>query len=59
MIRMLSTTGRPSTALDLRLPVPDSHTFAVLGGTETYANAAGDASLEDVAEGTEFVIDLA
>ena len=38
---------------------PGSYTFAVLGGTETYANATGDATLVDRAPGTEFVIDLA
>lgn len=38
---------------------PGSYTFAVLGGTGTYANATGDATLVDRAAGTEFVIDLA
>lgn len=38
---------------------PGLYTFSVLGGTEAFAGATGDATLTDVVAGTEFVIDLA
>jgi hypothetical protein len=37
---------------------PGVYTFAVLGGTEAYAGATGDATLTDFADATEFVINL-
>jgi hypothetical protein len=37
---------------------PGVYTMAVLGGTEAYAGATGDATLTDGDEGTDFVIDL-
>ena len=37
---------------------PGTHTFAVLGGTEAYASARGDALLLDGANGSELVINL-
>jgi hypothetical protein len=37
---------------------PGVSTFAVLGGTGTYADASGEATLTDTDVGTEFVIDL-
>lgn len=37
---------------------PGVYKFAVLGGTGAYADASGEATLTDGAEGTEWVIDL-
>jgi hypothetical protein len=37
---------------------PGVYVLAVLGGTGAYAGAIGDATLSDLAEGTDFVIDL-
>jgi len=37
---------------------PGVYTFAVVGGTGAYAGVSGEATLTDVPEGTEFVIDL-
>jgi len=37
---------------------PGVYTFAVLGGTGVYAGAAGEATLTDGTDGTDFVIDL-
>jgi hypothetical protein len=37
---------------------PGVYTFAVLGGTGTYAGAVGEATLTDGPSGTEFVVDL-
>lgn len=37
---------------------PGIHTFAVVGGTEAFASARGDATLIDGATGAEFVISL-
>ena len=37
---------------------PSVHAFAVLGGTEAFAGATGDATMIDGASGTEFVVNL-
>ena len=37
---------------------PGVDTMAVLGGTDAFAGATGDATLTDEPEGTEFVISL-
>jgi hypothetical protein len=37
---------------------PGAYTFAVMGGTERYAAASGDAALTDTFDGTDVVIDL-
>ena len=38
---------------------PGTYTFAVLGGTATYAGATGVATMTDTATETDMVIDLA
>jgi hypothetical protein len=37
---------------------PGVYTFAVVGGTEAYAGASGDATLTDSSDGTDVVINL-
>jgi hypothetical protein len=38
---------------------PGVYVLSVVGGTEAYAGASGDATLNDIDEGTDFVINLA